>query len=99
MTPRVLVVGFAATRPFTPRGERVLAVVSELETSCRVEVVSGATLSSPPSGRPSRRRRLVGDLARLVVLDRDELESARVFRGAAPAADAALLVGSPFSPM
>jgi hypothetical protein len=49
--------------------------------------------------RPSRRRRVVGDLARLVVLDRDELESARLFRHSVPAADAALLVGSPFSPM
>jgi hypothetical protein len=99
MTASVLVVGFAAGRPLSPRGERVQALVAELEKRFRVELCAGAGGSTAVPSRPSRRRRLVGDLARLVVLDRDELESARVFRASTPIADAALLIGSPFSPM
>jgi hypothetical protein len=99
MTPTVLVVGFAATRPLTPRGERVRAIVQELKKDCRVELISGPTPSEPMRPRRSRTRRVAGDLARTIVLDRDEVASARWFAGATLAADAALLVGSPFSPM
>jgi hypothetical protein len=35
----------------------------------------------------------------LIILDRDELESARRFGRSVPQADAAILIGSPFSPM
>lgn len=98
-TPRVAVVGFAANRPLSPRGERTNMLAAELARVADVEMITGAGGDVGPAQEPSRVRRLVGDLARTVLLDRYELESARVLRRWPATVDAALLIGYPFSPL
>src|ERR1700680_3337323 len=67
--PAVAVIAFAANRPLSPRGERANVLAEALSQVGDVEMIAGV---GDPPGRESasrRTRRLVGNLARTVLLD------------------------------
>jgi hypothetical protein len=102
--PRLVVVSFMAHAPFSPRGIRTRTLIEALRHDWQVELVAG-----PPTGKSYATRsrvgtsliRKVGRIAHSsVLLDKYELWSRHRFRTWHPVAgSAALLVGSPFSPL
>jgi hypothetical protein len=95
----VAVVGFAGTQSLSPRGERTNMLTTELARIASVELITGTPRA--PSGEHARslKHRVGSVLARTILLDVHELESARRLRSWRPSVDAALLIGFPFSPL
>lgn len=99
---RLAVVAGLARHPLTPRGQRAENVVETLGGRWDVELIAFPPPASGGAAPLTRRRpwrRAFGYLAGLVLIDRWELWTLRRLRGWRPAADAALLVASPWSPV
>ena len=91
-------IGFCATQPLSPRGERLNVLVEALAPLADVELITETSARSWGDAR-SPARRLRDRLARAVLLDAHEPESARRLRRWVPAVDAAIVIGFPFSPL
>ena len=93
---------YLAHAPFSPRGARTRALLSELRRQWTVELIAGS--SSPAAAdsyqvQRSLGRRALSLLHSSTMLDRVEPWSWQRFRHWKPVADAALLIGYPFSPL
>jgi hypothetical protein len=100
--PRLVVVSYLTHAPFTPRGLRTRALLTELRREWTVELVAGPSGSAAAESyrvRRSMARRVLSLLHSSTMLDRVEPWSWRRFRHWNPVADAALLIGYPFSPL
>lgn len=101
---RFVVVSGLAHNPMAPRGQRTQNLVEQLEKRWDVELVAlppetfGRRDAAPVSRQPLPRR-VLGSAMRSVALDRWEPWAARRLRRWRPEADAALLVGYPWSPV
>jgi hypothetical protein len=98
---RLVVVSYIASDVLSPRGIRTQRVLAELHRHCAVELVAGP----PPAARraapgyASALKQSIRPLVASLLLDRLEFWSRRRFRSWRPSADAALLIGAPFSPL
>jgi hypothetical protein len=100
---RLVIVSYLAHAPFSPRGIRTRALHEHLQNSWKVELIAGpaprpAAGEDPSDGRTHLRKILQVAHASLL-LDKYEFWSRRRFRSWRPDAEAALLVGFPFSPL
>ena len=99
MPPRVLVVSYYAANPLTPRGARSQAVAAALSARADVRLIAGPDPAGPrPWWHPARDRALF-ELGSRWLIDPLEPWSWKALAGRSFAADAALLVGYPFSPL
>lgn len=92
MTPSLVIVAFAADQPLSPRGERARAVADAAARIARAELIG-------PAGAGSARRylRRLTRLGSPLFLDAWEPEAWWRMRRRRTPADAALLIGFPFS--
>jgi hypothetical protein len=100
--PRLIVVSYLTHAPFSPRGVRTRALLFRLRRHWAVELVAGPSSSGTADSYQVRRslgRRALSLLRSSTMLDRVEPWSWHRFRRWQPAADAALLIGYPFSPL
>jgi hypothetical protein len=101
--PRLIVVSYLAHSPFTPRGLRTRSLLEGLRREWAVDLIAGpgesAVASESPQGRRSLGRRALSLAHSTVFLDKVEPWSWWRFRTWSPAADGALLIGYPFSPL
>jgi hypothetical protein len=96
---RLVILSALAHAPFAPRGIRTRELLRALEERWDVELIAAPPPPDGPSRvRPRRFPAVVGHLADGVALDRYEPWSVRTLLRWSPQADAALLVGYPFSP-
>jgi hypothetical protein len=102
-TRRLIIVSYLANAAFSPRGIRTRALVEHLQDSWRVELVAGPTPRVPAGDAPPHGRTHFRKILRFahvsLMLDKYEFWSRRRFRSWRPDADAALLIGFPFSPL
>ena len=100
---RLAVVSLHAHRPLAPRGERTRHLVDRLSREWEVELIapppSVRTGGAAGSGGSSGARRFAAAVVGSVLLDKWEPWSARRLARRRPGADAALLIGHPFSPL
>lgn len=100
---RLVVVSYSGATALDPRGVRVKSLLPELRCDWNVTVISGPAggKNSPAlrEGPPSRSRSLAAVVINALLLDKLEVWSKQRFRLWRPGADAALLVGAPFSPL
>lgn len=100
---RFAVVSGLGNNPMSPRGQRTQNLVRELGKRWEVELVAlpAETFAggAAPMSRRSLPRRVLGSAVNAVALDRWEPWASRRLRGWRPEADAALLVGYPWSPL
>lgn len=100
---RLAVVSGLAHNPMSPRGQRTQNLVAELGKRWEVELVAlppeTFARRDAPMSRRSLPRRMLGPVMHSVALDRWEPWAARALRRWQPEADAALLVGFPWSPL
>jgi hypothetical protein len=99
----LVVVSYLANAPFSPRGIRTRALLETLRRDWLVELISGPAPTAPEAGRSASAaiplRRTLNFLHSSLLLDKYELWSRRQFGSWRPAADGALLIGFPFSPL
>jgi hypothetical protein len=99
MRPRVLIVSYHAANPLTPRGARSQAAAAALSAHADVHVIAGPD----PAGRrlwwhPARDRALF-EIGSRWLIDPLEPWSWKALASRALDADAAMLIGYPFSPL
>lgn len=96
------IVSFNVGRPYSPRGERTRELHRAFQSTWDVQMFSPRHTPTKLRGGTRRTGSLPRRVAREIVLaamyDPHELWSARRFLRWRPEADAALLIGSPFSP-
>jgi hypothetical protein len=101
--PRLVVVSYMADAPFAPRGIRTRTLLEALRRDWKIELVAGPTTRDSNAARSRVGTSLVRKIGRIahssVLLDKYEFWSRHRFRSWHPDAGAALLVGSPFSPL
>jgi hypothetical protein len=100
---RLAVVSLHAHRPLAPRGERTRHLLERLAEDWEIELIAPpATVSTggaAGSGRSNPARRLAARAVGLALLDKWEPWSAKRLYRWRPQADAALLIGHPYSPL
>jgi hypothetical protein len=101
--PRLAVVSYAAHTPRVPRSERTQQLLIALRRQWSVELVAASPPESVNSSRPragrSFLRKTLHSAHSSVLLDKYELWSLRHLFAWHPKAEAALLIGFPFSPL
>ena len=101
--PDLIVVSYAADIPFSPRGIRTRALMQRLHHEWNIELIAGLARTSPISSYARATHRLARKSLRFahssMMLDKYEFWAWRRFRSWQPHADAALLIGFPFSPL
>jgi Glycosyl transferase 4-like domain len=101
---RLVVVSGFGNNALTPRGQRTQRLVEEFGREWDVDLIAmeDKASSARPGGSSPRRatlRRLAGKLVYKVLLDRPEPWALRRLGRWRPEADAALLIGAPWSPV
>ena len=100
---RLAIVSLHAHRALAPRGERARWLIEGFSRNWDIEVVapppSVSTGGATGSGSSARARRLAAGAVNWVLLDKWEPWSVRRLARWRPDADAALLIGHPFSPL
>jgi hypothetical protein len=94
--PRVAIIG-PAELALSPRGQRLHVIAAALSEHADIEIISVGRDRTLESAPPRFARLLVRRLAAELLLDREELAAARAVTRWQPHADAALLIGYPFS--
>jgi hypothetical protein len=101
--PRLAIISLHAHRPLAPRGERTRWLVECFSRDWEVEVVapppSVSTGGASGSGSSTPARRLAAGAVERVLLDKWEPWSVQRLARWRPGADAAVLIGHPFSPL
>jgi hypothetical protein len=97
---RLLIISGKASQPFSPRGQRTKALIPSFSKRWDVELITRERAWEHRSGSSISTVRVVGrSLADATLLDKFEPWARRRLRGWRPDADAALLIGAPFSPL
>lgn len=103
MTPRLLIVSYLGRQPLpSPRAERTARLTERLAKEWEIRLLTGPVAEGQQGYSTMLARRLrvgLGTVSRAVLLDRFEPWSRRAIAGEILDADAALLIGFPFSPV